>query len=115
MRDQSENACCFLQVLELFSVVSLDTADQCQGVNTETSVSTETVDKISVAWQYYGNEKKYFTFNGSEISVYFEYTKTKLRSNIPNTIDRVSWGYPNTENRVKYDSQLSIFEEIRGG
>ena len=57
MRDQSENACCFLQVLELFSVVNLDIADQCQGVNTETSVSTETMDKISVAWQYYGNEK----------------------------------------------------------
>ena len=27
------------------------------GVNTETSVDTETMDKISVAWQYYGNEK----------------------------------------------------------
>ena len=36
-------------------------------------------------------------------------------SNISNTRDSVSSGYPNTEKRVeKYDTQRSIFNEIRG-
>ena len=31
-----------------------------------------------------------------------------------NTRDSVSSGYPNTENRVEYDAQQNIFDEIRG-
>ena len=34
--------------------------------------------------------------------------------NILNTRNSVSSGYPNTEKRVKYDAQRSIYDEIRG-